>query len=224
MIFRLRLLGRGEVLLAVGVFAVAFLSSSSGAVPSPEVTLRWRPDPGAAPPPTGNIMEGPELAMIFIGASTCRASNHEGLPAAVEQLARTLRGKAKRAGRSFTTVGVARDWDVDAGLAHLRKFGRFDEVISGRNWLNSGLLHYVWEDIPGEAATPQVVVVDRRLVDRHSSAAEGGMVQDERLVARLVGWKEIRQWAERGAPLPDLPPVPARTRDSARVSALPSPP
>lgn len=211
MICRLRLLGRGDVLLAVVVFAVAFLSASSGVVPLPEVTLRWRPGANADPTPTGRIMEGPELAMVFIGASTCRASNHEGLPATVEQLARTLRGKAKRSGRSFTTVGIARDWDVEAGLAHLRKFGRFDEVSAGRNWLNSGLRHYMWEDIPGEAATPQVVVVDRRLVDRNSSAAQAGMVQGERLVARLVGWKEIQQWAERGAPLPDLPPVSAPT-------------
>lgn len=197
-----------EVALAATMFGVAFLAASAGAVPAPEVSFRWRADPEGGYVPAFRAPPGRELAMVFIGSSRCAASNRESLPPAVERLKLLLRDRAAQSGRSFTTLGVARDWDVEAGLAHLRRFGRFDEVSAGRNWLNGGVLHYVWDDLPGQAATPQVVVVERRLVDRRTSEAADGVVQDERLVTRLVGWKEIERWARRGAPL-QLPPVPA---------------
>jgi hypothetical protein len=206
-----------EAALAVTVFGGTFLASSSGAVPTPEVTLHWKTAAEDGYMPSMRAPAGQELAFVFIGASRCRPSNHESLPAAVEQAKLLLHDRAARSGRSFTALGIARDWRVDAGLAHLARFGRFDEVVAGRNWLNLGLLRYVWEDVPGEAATPQVLVLDRRLVDRNSAEAAEGVVQDERLVARLLGWDEIERWVERGAPLPDLPAV------SAPTSTLPTP-
>lgn len=201
--------GKLEVAVAVTVFAAAFLTASSGAVPTPQVTLRWQPAGDAGYKPSQQAPAGRELAFVFIGSSTCRPSNHELLPASVEQAKLLLRERAVRSGRSFTTVGIARDWSVEAGLEHLRRFGRFDEVVAGRNWINIGLLRYVWEDVPGEASTPQVLVLDRRLVDRRAPEAADGVLQDERLVVRLVGWDEIERWSRRNAPLPDLPPVSA---------------
>ena len=44
------------------------------------------------------------------------------------------------AGRSFTETGIAKDWDVRAGVAHLETFGTFDEIMSGLSWVNEGVL------------------------------------------------------------------------------------
>ncbi|HWK90419.1 MAG TPA: hypothetical protein VNP72_10540 [Longimicrobium sp.] len=211
---------RLEVAIAVTFFGVAFLAASSGAVPIPAVTLHWRTAAPAGYAPSFRAPAGREMAFVFIGASHCTPSNHESLPPAVERLKLLLRDRAARSGRSFTTLGIARDWSVDAGLAHLGKFGLFDEVVAGRNWLNVGLLRYVWEDVPGQAATPQVLVLDRRLVDRGAPEAADGVVQDERLVTRLVGWEEIERWAARGAPLPRLPRV-VRADSAAAVAEAP---
>jgi hypothetical protein len=216
-------LGRMEVAFACAVFGIAAMASSTGAVTIPEISFRWAPQPGEYVP-SKRAPDGQELALIFIGSSTCGASRHEALPAAVQRLKLEMRERALASGRSFTTLGIARDWDVDAGIEHLRRFGRFDEVIAGRNWVNTGLLRYVWEDLPGRAATPQVLVVDRRLVDRNGVEASGGVLQEERLVARLVGWQEIDRWAARGAPMPRLSKV-ARPDSTAKntgdVSAVP---
>lgn len=217
--------GRLELLLGALVFGATFTAASTGAVSAPEFTLRWRAQGDDGYVPERRAPPGRELAMVFIGSSTCAASNHNALPAAVERLKTLLRDRAVRSNRTFAAHGVARDWDVDAGLAHLHRFGQFDEVTAGRNWLNSGVVHYVWEDIPGEAATPQVIVVDRQLVDRRSPQAADGVVRDERLVTRLVGWPEIVQWLERGAPMPALPAVarPDSMPAAALVSATPVP-
>jgi hypothetical protein len=191
--------------LALALFVAAFVGGLSGAAPRVRISVT---EPGAkdAYRPAMRTLPGQELVFVYIGSSGCSPSNAEFLPAAVEALKLRVAGQARRNGRSFAAVGVARDWDVERGLGHLRKFGRFDEVTTGRNWMNSGVLHYVWEDLPGTAATPQILVVDRRLVDRNSPEAAEGVIRDERLVVRKVGTEEIRRWLEHGAPMPQLHP------------------
>jgi hypothetical protein len=192
-------------LAVCAVFAAAFGGSYWGAVPGQELSIGWlRPQPSGYQPAMA-APAGAELVMIYIGASTCRSSNRPGLPGAVEQLKLRLAERARSGGRSFTTLGIARDWDTQAGIRHLGRFGRWDEVIAGRNWVNTGLLRYMWEDLPGSAETPQVVIVDRRLVSRRSPEAADGLVRDERVVARKIGDVEIERWLAQGAPIPALP-------------------
>ena len=172
---------------------------------------------GAAAPPAERegtyrparvTREGTELALVYIGSAGCVPSNRRDLPAAVEQLKRQLRDRANDANRLFAAVGVARDWEAKAGWGHLRKFGSFDEVMAGRNWLNAGVRRYVWEDIPGEATTPQVLVLERTVGDPSAAGIQYG-IHGERLVVRKVGADEIVRWARQGAPLPALPRLPA---------------
>lgn len=161
---------------------------------------------GEAYRPAGVTREGTELTLVYIGSSGCVPSNRKDLPGALEQLKRRLRDRAGHADRGFSTVGIARDWEVQAGPGHLDKFGAFDEVMAGRNWMNAGVRRYVWEEIPGEAATPQVLVLERVVGDVTTSEIQYG-VQGERLVVRKVGADEILQWARQGAPLPSLGPA-----------------
>lgn len=94
-------------------------------------------------------------------------------------------------------IRLFKDLDVEAGIKHLQKYGHFDEIMTGRGWLNIRLLKYVHEGFPGKAATPQILVVDRRKVRTAGSA-----IQDEILVLRKVGADEIAAWASLGTPLP----------------------
>lgn len=75
--------------------------------------------------------------------------------------------------------------------------------MTGRSWLNEGMLKYVWDELPGKAATPQILIVDRSVKVRSAENPVYGL-HSERLVVRKVGMKEIRQWYELGTPLPDL--------------------
>ncbi|HEX2191218.1 MAG TPA: hypothetical protein VHG51_20075 [Longimicrobiaceae bacterium] len=170
--------------------------------------------------PERRVREGRELAMVYIGSAACGPSNREDLPGMIEELKLRLSGRAAGSGRSFAAVGIARDWDVREGIAHLEKFGEFDEVATGRSWLNLGTLKYVWEDLPGVAATPQVLVVDRS-VGEQGPGREGTQytVRDEVLIARKVGTDEIGEWLARGAPLPDLEQVPIGGSGEAAVPA-----
>ncbi len=65
-------------------------------------------------------------------------------------------------------MGVARDIVPEKGIEHMSRFGRFDEMIAGMGWRNTGLAKYVYGELPGPAATPQVIVTTR------STMLEGG--------------------------------------------------
>ncbi|MBW3630223.1 MAG: hypothetical protein KY464_13105 [Gemmatimonadetes bacterium] len=202
-----RAIRRGALLAAgalvfVGALAIGRRPPASAATPEPQRGGPYRP--------AAVTREGTELVLVYIGSSGCVPSNHEDLPGALEQLKVRLRDRADGGRRGFATVGIARDWVVDEGLAHLRKYGSFDEVMAGRNWMNAGVRRYVWEEIPGEASTPQVLVVERAVGDVAARGIQYG-TQGERLVVRKVGTDEILAWAQQGAPLPELAAVsPAR--------------
>ena len=108
-----------------------------------------------------NEAPGDELVLVYIGSSGCSWSNVPGLPAVVDGLKTTIQNRARRTGNAFATLGIARDAVAADGIAHLAKFGDFDEVISGRGWANTGVQKYIYGAMPGEGATPQVLVVPR---------------------------------------------------------------
>ncbi len=76
---------------------------------------------------------GDEVYAVFIGSSTCGATEREGFAAVVEGLKVQLRRRAQEQGLRFATAGVATDWALDEGLAFLHEFGEWDEVLVGRN-------------------------------------------------------------------------------------------
>lgn len=137
--------------------------------------------------------------LTYIGSSTCGPSNKKDLPELIEALKRSVQRRARETGRRFTAIGIAKDETVSSGIAHLRRFGVFDEIMAGNGWLNTGIRHYVFEDIPGSAATPQVVLTERDI----QAAGPHNEVRQERLLVRRVGAEEIRSWRDSGTPVPD---------------------
>lgn len=199
---------RYQYIFGVLVFGLTFVWGYSGALPTPEISVEWKTSDRDAYTPSYSAQSGPELAFVYIGSSGCAFSNRSELPSMIKQLKRRAKKEAESSGRSFAAIGVAKDWVIEDGIDHLDKFGRFDEVMTGRNWLNVGALKYMWDNLPGAPATPQVVVVDRTV---EGADASGYGIRDEELVVRKVGTKEIRRWLEQGAPMPPLDPVPTAT-------------
>lgn len=177
--------------------AIGLLLTFMGLVPIPEV--RWRlPTTGTGEyRPAPGLKSGEELAFVFVGSSACAWSNRPKLARIVKSLKTTLAARAAADGIGFAAVGVARDIVAERGIAHLEKFGRFDEVMSGRGWANTGVQKYLYDAMPGPGATPQILVVARSLDYSTGHVA----IVDERVLARRVGLREITAWADEGATL-----------------------
>jgi hypothetical protein len=151
----------------------------------------------ASPTRIANLKTGDEILLVFIGGSFCNGTKQPGLKEAVAQLNSDLRERVRAQGKTFVSVGVAMDWSVAEGVDFLLSFGQFDELVVGRNWLNSAVVRYVWRDTPGSAALPQLVVVTRHV-------NVGGSIIDvgsERLLTRKLGADEIIAWARQGGML-----------------------
>jgi len=205
-----------KIMVLAAAFAVPFILSATGIVGRIEVDVRWKeraqPERYA---PDYEEAGGWELAMVYIGSSGCAPSNADYLPDAVRKIKHRLQRRAESKGYSFAVVGVARDWNVDQGIRHLRKFGEFDEITSGRNWLNSGASRFMYTRYPGEAGTPQVVVVSR-----YTKTVEGSGIYatiEGRQIARKVGSETIQNWAgSEGELLPELERRKSRPTESSR--------
>ncbi len=192
--------GKRLVLLAVlPGLGLGFGLSVLGLMPVPDVRVRWTVpviEAGRYAPAAAQEA-GEEIVLVYVGSSKCAWSNAPELPGIVRALKRDLLARARAEGRGFAAAGVARDVRAAAGLAHLEKFGAFDEVMAGRSWANAGVQKYMYGNMPGPGATPQILVVARTLDYDHGHVS----ISDERVLARAVGLEEITEWAAKGAPL-----------------------
>ena len=114
-----------------------------------------------------------------------------------------MKKTALEAGRSFTVTGIAKDWGVRAGVAHLETFGTFVEIMSGLSWMNEGVLKYIWQRLPAAQSTPQVLVPERN-VSVPGDTVDRFKVSDEAVIVRRVGLGEVQLWVEAGTLLPRL--------------------
>lgn len=143
-----------------------------------------------------------EIALIYIGCSSCGPSNIEALPPAYSKIRDSLAIKARQHGYSFKTIGISKDRIVKEEIAHLAKYGPFDEISIGNNWANSGLLRYVHR-MAGPLANPQLLVTARKFRPISSSRRTVYRGIDyEELLVRKVGSQSILDFAEEGVPLP----------------------
>jgi hypothetical protein len=149
----------------------------------------FRPGSAGERPITA-ISSGTELVLVFMASSTCAGVKNPALPAAVNAIEKSLRMQAAGEGKRLVTIGVSLDWQIDAGMELLNRFGTFDEVSIGRGWLNLAAIRYIWRDIPGAASVPQVVLLEREV-----ASGETIVVQSERIRFRKVGAIPIIEWA-----------------------------
>jgi hypothetical protein len=140
------------------------------------------------------LKTGEQVIAFFVGAKFCAAYSREGFPETVRTLREKLAGRASEAGMEFVFVGVALDWTVEDGLEFLERFGPFDEIVAGQNWLNETAIRYIWRDLPGRAAVPQVILLHReiRVDDRVIQ------ILNEQIMTRRIGVDGITEWLAAG--------------------------
>lgn len=148
--------------------------------------------------PSGSVEDGTEVVLVYVGASTCGWSNVPELPGLIRDIKLNLLERTRAEGKSFSVLGIARDAVAIDGWRHLEKYGRFDEIATGHGWANIGIQRYLFGEIAGPLATPQVLVVERDI----SSGLGYTSVENERLITRKVGVDQISKWADSGTLLP----------------------
>jgi len=167
----------------------------------PVIDIQWDPirSKGEEYQPDYRIDEGKELVLVAIVSSSCAWSNLPGTIEAIRRAKVLVQEQAHESDLGFVTMGVARDMVASAGIEHLEEMGRFDEVLAGRGWLNSGVLQFIYNDeLPGWAATPQVVVIEQTV----TLVAGARRIRDRREVLRKLGSEEIEEWVSGGALVP----------------------
>lgn len=188
------------------VLGASFALGVGGLLPVPSIEIRWPTSPTSPSNqyvPTYSTKVGKEIVLIYIGSSSCAYANDEALPSLIENLKLALQRKASEKEYMFTTIGVAIDWFTEKGVEHLTKFGTFDEVIAGRKWQSTGARRFFWEALPGQAATPQVLVIARDVqAPTDEQPEQPFQVANETLLVRKLGSDEIKDWLEQGTPLP----------------------
>lgn len=162
-----------------------------------------RPDP---PQERAAIRAGLELVMVFLGTSTCGASRTPGLEEALDGIRTALRQEALERGISFVSLGVSADWVIADGLAFLDRFGPFDEIFVGRKNLNTGMLKFLWQDLPGPPIYPQVLVLERQVMLDPSYGVSGERARVRKAGASsIIAWSRMLQANSRANDGPDEP-------------------
>ncbi len=141
---------------------------------------------------------GTQLLAIFAASSTCGASRYPSLPEELRAIRKVLAADAQRNNRIFVSVGLSVDQDPWVGAEFMKQFGPFDEILSGRGWLNTGAIAFIVRDMPAQRAIPQLILVERDVQVDDLSISE---VHD-RLVGRKIGSDQIVSYAKllRSAP------------------------
>lgn len=138
---------------------------------------------------------GEEIVMIYVGRRHCAPSNARGLAQQVEDIKGSLYAAAVDQGASFRAIGMATDARIDDGLAHLKRFGEFDEVWAGGGGVSDAAMKYLWQDFPGEVATPQIILLRRiRVSPSDSRSPMRYRLEGAIEIERLVGLDQIGTW------------------------------
>lgn len=147
--------------------------------------------------------EGTELVVVYFGGSTCGWCYTEEARGAVRGAVLALQERARREGKAFAYVGVANDWDIEAGLGFLEASGPFDEIVVGRNWNNHASADHLFMNPDATPALPTVVVYEQDI----SAGARGPVFGGERYLAAVSGGPALAEWVAAGAPLPHVAPA-----------------
>ena len=156
---------------------------------------RGQADQSGAPPTSSTLVPGEryagEVVAVVLVSSTCAACQliEKGY---VDSLRAALASRATAAGRELAVVGVAIDHAWDEGISFLEDLGAFDEVVSGRSWLNAGAEAYMHRHVPGPLSVPQILVFTRD-VEWSGGAL---LFDDSQVVARVLGIDGLWDWRD----------------------------
>jgi hypothetical protein len=137
-----------------------------------------------------------EIVAVFTTMAGCCETLVPMLKPSLDSMRMFLAAEAARRGATFKIVGVSLDWEPEIGWEHLKKYGRFDEVTVGGNWMNMSAEMLIFQDTSSHASVhPQVLVYEHTITWNNDRVVFG----PRRTLARIV---EIPQWVRAGAPIP----------------------
>lgn len=153
----------------------------------------------AAEEPTHPISyaAGRQILFVYIGSETCGFSREAGFQAIVRTAQMRVAQQARANKQAFSSLGVSAGQSSLLGIKYLADFGPFDEVISGRGFLNTAAMKYFFDEFAGDASFPQILVVQRDL----SYLEPGYTYRNEKVLLRAVGVPQIEKWVEDKAPI-----------------------
>ena len=137
---------------------------------------------------------GEELVLAFVSSTWCVGNRAPGLHEAIEQAKLTMSQRAVVEGIDFRAIGVSLDWPADSGIAYLKEFGEFDEMVVGSNWWNMGAQALIWEDEQTNPSIPQVIIFRREISTTPSFGPR-------HVLKRVEGGDTIVDWVQTGAKL-----------------------
>ncbi|MEX2362041.1 MAG: hypothetical protein WD597_00405 [Balneolaceae bacterium] len=145
-------------------------------------------------------IQNKEYALILLTSSTCSFSNNQELIKIFKELKKQINNKTISENVGFTAIGISLETDPLNGLSHLKKYGKFNEIIIGNNWSNLGAIRYIFNDIKGYAITPQVLVTVReyKMIGSDTFSKQRAGIVNEYAVIRKVGTDQIKLWKEEG--------------------------
>jgi len=176
-------------LLPLAVSLAAALSMAPGAHAQVADSTAWY-TPAYEPPE-----EGTELVAVYFGGSTCGWCYTDEAKTAVRAVVQALQDRARAEGQSFAFVGVANDWDVEAGLGFLADSGPFDEIVVGRNWHNQASAKHLFMNPGASPSLPTVVVYEQDITTGERGPVFGG----ERYLVALSSGPAMMEWVAAGA-------------------------
>jgi hypothetical protein len=148
---------------------------------------------------------GKHLIAYVVTASDCGWSTRPVVMRAVAGLRDRLRSVHGASFARVRVVGIALDEDVGAGLRFLNKLGfgegTFDQVMVGGSWLNEQIVRFVWRDTIAEAASPQIVVIERPIDTALYALTFKIVVNSDTVLANPVGNEQIIAWINNSVPL-----------------------
>jgi hypothetical protein len=132
----------------------------------------------------------PELVLIYFGSSTCSPCIDPGFKVALARLKAVVADLARSEHRTFRSIGVSIDWELDAGVKFLSECGPWNEIVVGNNWYNSAVTEHFWNQAGSDAALPQVLIVARSFNVSGNRYVPG----PKSYLVRLIGKLEVDNW------------------------------
>lgn len=168
--------------------ALALIALCAGAL----LLYAWRPRP-VPPPVDTELRSGSHLTLVVVAPT---GDPDAGYAAMIDSARNSMRRFARASGYQYSTIGVSDDWSIERGLKKLQTMGPFDEIIVGRNWLNTGIESFV-TDLGGVPGVPQLFLGVRE-ISTDTIPFEYGAFRE---LLRLVGRSALMQWVEAGCPI-----------------------
>lgn len=104
-----------------------------------------------------------EIALIYIGCSTCPAAQDDNLSKSFIKLSEKIEKFCSTNGYEFFKIGISSEQEFIEGLKHLKSVGEFNEISVGNGLGNTSLQKYMWDNYIGmnTSALPQLLITKR---------------------------------------------------------------